>query len=75
VGTLDYMAPEVVVCPDKVHPNDHKEKTHLHYTYLVDAWAVGVLAYELTVGRAPFDAGHKRGTIDNILHAQVSPQL
>jgi hypothetical protein len=64
------MAPEVVVCPDKVHPNDHKEKTHLHYTYLVDAWAVGVLAYELTVGRAPFDAGHKRGTIDNILHAQ-----
>jgi len=70
VGTLDYMAPEVVVCPDKVHPNDHKEKTHLHYTYLVDAWAVGVLAYELTVGRAPFDAGHKRGTIDNILHAQ-----
>jgi hypothetical protein len=70
VGTLDYMAPEVVVCPDKVHPNDHKEKTHLHYTYLVDAWAVGVLAYELTVGRAPFDAGHKRGTIDSILHAQ-----
>lgn len=64
------MAPEVVICPDKVHPNDHKEKTHLHYTYLVDAWAVGVLAYELTVGRAPFDAGHKRGTIDNILHSQ-----
>ncbi|KAF8065557.1 hypothetical protein HT031_003158 [Scenedesmus sp. PABB004] len=70
VGTLDYMAPEVVVCPDKCHPSDHKEKTHLHYTYLVDAWAVGVLAYELTVGRAPFDAGHKRGTIENILHSQ-----
>ncbi|KAF6254672.1 hypothetical protein COO60DRAFT_297186 [Scenedesmus sp. NREL 46B-D3] len=69
VGTLDYMAPEVVICPDKCHPNDHKEKTHLHYTYLVDAWAVGVLAYELTVGRAPFDAGHKRGTIENILHS------
>eukprot|EP00775_Hariotina_reticulata_P012406 gene12406-12541_t len=70
VGTLDYMAPEVVICPDKCQPSDHKEKTHLHYTYLVDAWAVGVLAYELTVGRAPFDAGHKRGTIDNILNAQ-----
>jgi hypothetical protein len=63
------MAPEVVICPDKCHPNDHKEKMHLHYTYLVDAWAVGVLAYELTVGRAPFDAGHKRGTIENILHS------
>jgi hypothetical protein len=55
VGTLDYMAPEVVVCPDKHHPNDHKELTHLHYTAVVDAWAVGVLAYELVVGKAPFD--------------------
>lgn len=55
VGTLDYMAPEVVVCPDKHHPSDHKELTHLHYTAVVDAWAVGVLAYELVVGKAPFD--------------------
>lgn len=70
VGTLDYMAPEVVICPDKCHPNDHKEKKNLHYTNLVDAWAVGVLAYELTVGRAPFDAGNKRGTIENILSSQ-----
>ncbi|KAI8471070.1 MAG: kinase-like domain-containing protein [Monoraphidium minutum] len=68
VGTLDYMAPEVVVCPDKCLPSDNKEKTHLHYTRLVDAWAVGVLAYELTVGRAPFDAGNKRATIDRILN-------
>ena len=27
VGTLDYMAPEVVVCPDKCLPTDNKEKT------------------------------------------------
>ncbi|GBF96529.1 aurora protein [Raphidocelis subcapitata] len=67
VGTLDYMAPEVVVCPDKCLPSDNKEKTHLHYDRLVDAWAVGVLAYELTVGRAPFDAGNKRATIEQIL--------
>ena len=26
VGTLDYMAPEVVVCPDKCLPTDNKEK-------------------------------------------------
>ncbi len=58
----------VVICPDKCLPSDNKEKTHLHYTHLVDAWAVGVLAYELTVGRAPFDAGNKRATIEQILN-------
>jgi serine/threonine protein kinase len=55
VGTLDYMAPEVVVCPDKHQPQDHKDLTHLHYSSVVDAWAVGVLAFELVVGKAPFD--------------------
>ncbi|KAI8468632.1 MAG: kinase-like domain-containing protein [Monoraphidium minutum] len=67
VGTLDYMAPEVVVCPDKCQPGDGRGRAALHYTHLVDAWAVGVLAFELTVGRAPFDAGSKRATIDQIL--------
>ncbi|KAG2498844.1 hypothetical protein HYH03_003036 [Edaphochlamys debaryana] len=68
VGTLDYMAPEVVVCPDKHRPQDHKELRHLHYTPLVDAWAVGVLAYELIVGRPPFDKGQKKATIAEILN-------
>ncbi|EFJ45397.1 serine/threonine protein kinase [Volvox carteri f. nagariensis] len=70
VGTLDYMAPEVVVCPDKHRPQDHKELKHLHYTPLVDAWAVGVLAYELIVGRPPFDKGQKKATIHEILNGE-----
>ncbi|MEW5311504.1 MAG: hypothetical protein WDW38_003213 [Sanguina aurantia] len=70
VGTLDYMAPEVVVCPDKHKPSDHKEMTHLVYTHLIDAWAVGVLAYELIVGKPPFDKGQKRATVQEILHGQ-----
>lgn len=49
------MAPEVVVCPDKHKPSDNKELQHLYYTPVVDAWAVGVLAYELIIGRPPFD--------------------
>lgn len=55
MGTLDYMAPEVVVCPDKYRPKDHKDLPHLEYNASVDSWAVGVLAYELLAGRAPFD--------------------
>jgi serine/threonine protein kinase len=39
-GTLDYLAPEMV----RSEP----------YTNAVDLWALGVLAYELITGRAPF---------------------
>ncbi|KXZ53086.1 hypothetical protein GPECTOR_8g78 [Gonium pectorale] len=70
VGTLDYMAPEVVVCPDKHRPQDNKEMKHLQYTPLVDAWAVGVLAYELIIGRPPFDKGQKKATINEILNGE-----
>ena len=45
----------MVVCPDKHKPSDHKDMKHLYYTPVVDAWAVGVLAYELIIGRPPFD--------------------
>lgn len=50
-GTLDYMAPEVLRCPLKRLPGDNKDKLELHYDGTVDTWAVGVLAYELLVGR------------------------
>jgi serine/threonine protein kinase len=53
-GTLDYMAPEVLVCPLKRLPSDHKEKSELAYTTKVDSWSMGVLAYELLAGRPPF---------------------
>ncbi len=40
-GTLDYLAPEIV--------------GHKQYQYQIDNWCVGVLAYELLSGRAPFE--------------------
>ena len=39
-GTLDYLCPEVV---------DHRP-----HDYRIDIWSLGVLAYELTAGKAPF---------------------
>ncbi|GFR50550.1 hypothetical protein Agub_g12824 [Astrephomene gubernaculifera] len=60
-GTLEYMAPEVLECPFKSRPIDNKENERLHYTAAVDAWAVGVLAYELLVGRPPFEAPERDG--------------
>ena len=33
---------QVVVCPDKHKPTDHKDRKDLRYTPVADAWAVGV---------------------------------
>lgn len=47
-GTLDYLAPEMV-----------NEVPHSHQ---VDLWTVGVLAYELLIGRPPFEHTSKMVT-------------
>ncbi len=48
------MAPEVLRCPPKNLPQENKNNVNLHYNNSVDAWAVGVFAYELIVGFPPF---------------------
>jgi serine/threonine protein kinase len=52
-GTLDYVAPEMV-------GGDGYGKS-------VDVWALGVLAYEMLVGRPPFDYTSPQETLTNIL--------
>ncbi|KAG2450867.1 hypothetical protein HYH02_004700 [Chlamydomonas schloesseri] len=69
-GTLEYMAPEVLECPFKSRPIDNKENERLHYTAAVDSWAVGVLAYELLVGRPPFEAPEREG-VEECIRKQV----
>ena len=52
-GTVDYVAPELVY----QEPYDDK----------IDLWAVGILAYELLTGQAPFTGDNENDTYSNIL--------
>lgn len=56
-GTLDYLPPEMI----KNDPHDCK----------VDNWAMGVLLYEMLLGRAPFAEGGKT-SLSRILDADVA---
>lgn len=56
-GTLDYIAPEMF------GKSGHSEK--------IDVWSVGVLAYELCFGHAPFAADQETEVENNIKQLQI----
>lgn len=75
-GTLDMMAPEVLVCPEKSRPEENKERAMLEYTCAVDAWAVGIVAFELLVGHPPFEKESRSETYEHIMYrAPVMPPI
>jgi aurora kinase len=57
-GTLDYLPPEMV----EARPHDEKS----------DVWAVGVLLYELLVGRPPFESGGPGETYRAIVRGEYT---
>ncbi|CAF0724373.1 unnamed protein product [Brachionus calyciflorus] len=57
-GTLDYLPPEMI--DDK--PHDEK----------VDLWSLGVLCYELLVGKPPFETNTHDGTYQKITKVEYS---
>ena len=59
VGTLQYLAPELV----EGGAADHR----------VDIWALGVLLYEMVTGRTPFDADSLGVLFEQIKHARYLP--
>ncbi|XP_050548964.1 cAMP-dependent protein kinase catalytic subunit gamma-like [Daktulosphaira vitifoliae] len=66
-GTPEYMAPEII--------------TFKGYGQSVDFWSLGVLIYELNVGRTPFEGSDVREVFENALNINFrldnnfSPQL
>ena len=56
-GTLEYIAPEIVL--------------HQPYSYEVDWWAVGILAYEMVLQRTPFFDVSQSKMLDKIVNSDV----
>lgn len=59
---------QVLLCPEKSRPQENKDKVLLGYTSMVDAWAMGILAYELVVGRPPFEKQSRAATYEHIMY-------
>jgi len=58
-GTINYLAPELIIGKPA--------------TELSDLYALGVMLYELTAGRPPFDGDNLAVVLSNHLHAPVTP--
>lgn len=52
LAALDYMAPEVLVCPDKRRPEENKDKVLLGYTAQVGGCCGNLGLHRVWVGRA-----------------------
>lgn len=56
-GTSEYMAPEMI--------------RQVGYGYEVDWWALGILLYELLVGKSPFVCKNRQDQDERIIHSEV----
>ncbi|KAK6619877.1 hypothetical protein RUM44_006277 [Polyplax serrata] len=65
VGTPEYIAPEILLSLD--HGGEDKIKKQ-YYGIECDYWSLGILAYELVVGRTPFSGDQIKATYFNIMN-------
>ncbi|PSN68883.1 Pkinase-domain-containing protein [Corynespora cassiicola Philippines] len=59
-GTVSYLSPEVAIAILK--PRKDKQ----FYTKAIDRWSLGILAYELLVGKPPFEMENEEDTKEKI---------
>lgn len=59
---------QVLVCPEKSRPEENKEQKVLEYTAAVDAWAIGIVCFELLVGHPPFEKKSQAQTYEHIMY-------
>jgi serine/threonine protein kinase len=60
-GTLDYLAPEIVLG----QPHDNK----------VDTWTLGILLFEFLVGHPPFESDSEKSTLRMISDERRLPEV
>ena len=74
-GTLDYLAPEIIArAGHGKQAGASGVSVFIYFSSMnqVDVWATGVLAYELVVGKPPFETETKLGTKRRILKAPLT---
>ena len=59
---------QVLTCPEKSRPEENKDKAIFGYTCSVDAWAMGVLAFECLAGKPPFERATRTETYEHIMY-------
>lgn len=66
VGTLSYIAPEIVSCKDILYMSESQANAIEPYGSAVDMWALGVLTYFMALGYMPFDCDSDAETLESI---------
>lgn len=66
VGTMSYIAPEIVRCKGVGSLPPSEVAKLENYGYPVDIWALGVLTYFMALGYTPFDCDNDEETLECI---------